>query len=422
MSSSDSSGGSTTAYAAGVCISIGCSVFNSTGMGLQKRVHLRLASLPPAERTYWRERGWAVGVCFMAIASLLSLGNFALLGQSRASAMASLTIISNAVMSRFFLGESFTLVDLGVTGLIGSGIVVAVVFGSAGGGAPRTTLDQILVLLHRDVVYIATALIVVVFLAAELFVRRAEKAGPPARGAWGRVECVLRAFLAGLFSGSTGFLAKSVVVSVESMIADGSASDLARYEFWLLLAALPASIVMQLLHLNGGLRRFDAMDVVPVYQAFIVTVGVAWGWTFYAENEFLPAFNEAMFAVGCAISVLGIVLLSWRKRQEREEGSGADSYKPLMADSDVREAGGDARRQAGGDGGGGGAYLSTASTEARGGEEEEGERGRGGNFRTDRTTSFSITPGAFMLDAVDALAARDEDGDGDREGVGGVRR
>ena len=129
-----------------------------------------------------------------------------------------------------------------------------------------------------------------------------------------RLECVARAFLAGLFSGLTGFLAKFTVVAIEAMIRARSAADLRRYEFWLMLLALPVSIVLQLRELNGGLRRFDATEVVPMYQAAIVIWGVTFGWGFYEENADLGLQDEILFAVGVAISIAGIAAIGVLKR------------------------------------------------------------------------------------------------------------
>jgi hypothetical protein len=295
---------SVSAFLAGVAISIVCSICNSLGMGLQRQSHHR-----DPQGLFFRERTWLVGLSCMAVASLLSLGNYSLLGQARASAMTSLTIVTNAIMARFMLNEVLTWADGGATLLIGSGIIVAVVYGSNGGGAPRTSLDDVVALLRRDVVVIAASVLVALLVICEMCVRISEKRGGRVLG---KIECFTRALMAGLFSGCTGFLAKSVVVSIEAMVAAKSPADLKRFEIWLIGLSLPISIVFQLRALNGGLRRFPAMEVVPIYQACVVVSGVAFGWIVFEENEYLDPIDETMFAVGVAISVLGIALLSFK--------------------------------------------------------------------------------------------------------------
>jgi len=241
--------------------------------------------------------------------------------------MTSLTIVTNAVMARTMLGEVLTWADGGATLLIGSGIVVAVVYGSNGGGAPRTSLDDVVNLLRREVVTIAASVLVTLLILCEVSVRFSERRGGRVLG---KIECFTRALMAGLFSGCTGFLAKSVVVSIEAMVAAKSPADLKRFEIWLIGLSLPISIVFQLRALNGGLRRFPAMEVVPIYQACVVVSGVAFGWIVFQENEYLDPIDETMFAVGVAISVLGIALLSFKS------APGATTQKKVTSPSSAK--------------------------------------------------------------------------------------
>ena len=97
---------------------------------------------------------------------------------------------------------------------------------------------------------------------------------------------------------------------------------------------------MQLKTLNEGLRAFDAVEIVPMYQASIVCVGVSWGWTFYQENKELDRFAEIMFAVGCSVSVLGISLLSFKKPRDAlgAAAAGAAVLSPTAVVSDASTA------------------------------------------------------------------------------------
>ena len=84
------------AYACGVALALCVSCLNSAGMGFQKRVHVEQAHLA-TKAAVWAAPQWIAGLCCMAFASVLSLVNYYLIGPSRASAMASLTIVTNAV-------------------------------------------------------------------------------------------------------------------------------------------------------------------------------------------------------------------------------------------------------------------------------------------------------------------------------------
>lgn len=99
------------------------------------------------------------------------------------------------------------------------------------------------------------------------------------------------------------------------MVAPGSDGSVFKMPiFYVFLISLPLTTVLQLKCLNSALANFDSLLVVPIYQASICIIGVVWGWIFYAENKELPAVNQAMFILGCVISVIGICLLGLKPR------------------------------------------------------------------------------------------------------------
>ena len=411
------------AFIAGVVISIVCSCCNSLGMGLQKLTHRRLEGVPPAARAYWRDRQWLLGLLAMTVASVCSLGNYALLGQSRAAAMASLTIVTNAVMSKYYLGEAFTVVDACSAAAIMAGIVVAVIFGSSAGGTNQQDLPDLLESINRPAAGAMAGGLVLVLCLFKGVIIYAVRRGAARSALEARAEAVSRAFLAGLFSGLTGFLAKAVVVSVESMVRTHSADDLRRWQLWLMALGLPLSIVFQLRELNGGLRRFDAMELVPMYQAGIVIWGVAYGWGFYQENLYLAnlPFDEIMFAVGVGISICGIALLSLKPRAAAGAAAAAEGALLLVeggkATAEVLLTGG-----AVGGGEGGGAELAysqlpdggpadgpggaAAAPDAKAPPHAQLQRGISTASRRMTSTAASdlAMPGAGFIEAVTALA------------------
>jgi type II secretory pathway pseudopilin PulG len=103
-------------YVGGVCVALVSTSCSAVGLALQKSVHKRREAQEKSERRpYYREPRWLGGIGLMLVGSLLSLAVFALLGQSRASAMAAVTIAINAVLSKYFLGEPFTSIDAATT-------------------------------------------------------------------------------------------------------------------------------------------------------------------------------------------------------------------------------------------------------------------------------------------------------------------
>jgi len=312
----------------------------------------------------------------MFAASLLVLVNYSLLDQSRASAFSSLTIVSNALMAKFYLKESFTRYDAISAAFILTGVVICGICGSTAPTGSPQTLDQLWAQLSRPVVYAASPLVALLAALLYAFIRYSEARKSAIRSnVLHRLECFARALLAGIFSGSTGFFAKAVVCavtdSVKTKLVGGS---LGNPKFYLFLLCLPCSIFCQLKTLNEGLRAFDTMELVPAYQASVVAVGVSWGWIFYEENKELSYGAEGFFLLGCFVSVTGIAVLTLKKIDPGAaaggEGEGLlqkdTELSPLLMASPggtslVRQGAALPTRQLGGSGAGGAAAAPAPS-------------------------------------------------------------
>jgi len=368
-------------YTSGVALSIAISSLNSLGMGLQKRAHLATGGGDAAALgggasagPYWRQRGWLLGLVCLGAAALCSLGNYALLGQSRASAMAALTIVTNLLMAHFMLHEPLSWWDGAAGAIISAGIVVSVVCGSAGGGpASYSSLDEVVAVLQREAVYGVSGGALLFVGLCELTVRRLAASGAGRSHAQRKVECILRGVMAGAFSGATGFFAKGFIVSAQAMASDGGAGDLASPYFYLFALGLPGSIFMQLRSLSGALRAFGALEIVPIYQCCIVTFGVMFGWVYWQENAELPAVNEGLFALGCLISISGVLVLSLKGGALARGGNADSDRSSLLA-------------------------VGAKAGPAAAGEEEE--RGSGGRARGD-----SLSTGVEIMGLLDGAEA-----------------
>lgn len=300
---------------------------NSAGMGLQKRVHLDEVGAP--SRKYWRDPRWLAGLACIALASVLVLVNYSLLGQSRAAAMSSLTIVTNAIMAHYYLHEAFGGWDAAATLIISTGIVIAVVGGSSEGGQPQTTFDALLKGLDNTTVYATAGSIVALAITLQALILYLERRRATLHShVAAQVECVSRALLAGIFSGSTGFFAKGVVVAISNpKSANGYVA--------IFIVGLPLAIFGQLKTLNNGLRAFDAVVIVPLYQAAVVICGVVYGMVFFGEGDTLTDRDEAVFAVGCALSVVGIALLTCKGSGKQATGGRSTEATGLLAAPEV---------------------------------------------------------------------------------------
>eukprot|EP01083_Nonionella_stella_P165133 548630_1 len=96
-------------------------------------------------------------------------------------------------------------------------------------------------------------------------------------------------FVIAAISGTMGaqnvLFAKSVSVLVVQSIENGGRLLFGYWETYLLLAGLVSTIYFQLRWLNSGLKRFSALYVAPIFQAFWITVSVMGGLIVYKEYE-----------------------------------------------------------------------------------------------------------------------------------------
>jgi MFS family permease len=310
---------STGTYVAGVIVAMSSSMCSAVGLMIQKRVHLQLdkEKVDPKLRKYYMNPKWILGVFFMLVGAIASFAVFALLGQARASAFAALTIVWNGILAYCFLSEKYTIVDFFSTIFILVGAGMAVYFGSSGASAGDANIDTITADFAKPAVWQASIAFIVFYILAALFIHvycsKKEKAGTRTE-ALKYTEVFLRAFLAGLFSGPTGMLAKDFVQSISGAIKQNSSAFLSNFRVYLFIIFLPVSLVFQLGYLNSALKQMDALTVVPIYQVSIVLIGIAFGWIFGAESAGMSTLFLALFLVGAFLTCIGVILLLFKRR------------------------------------------------------------------------------------------------------------
>jgi drug/metabolite transporter (DMT)-like permease len=273
--------------------------------------------VPGKARRYYLSPLWLLGIVFLLLGAVLSFLVFAFLGQARASALAALTIVWNALLSRFFLKEDFTIVDLTCTAVIVAGAVISVIFGSSGATSQSVqNIKTIVASMSRPIIWQGAIVLFGVWATCYSVIRysvRRKQRGTRSE-LMKRCEVYLRLLLAGIFSGSTGMLAKNVVQSISGAIKEHSAYFLGRFEFWLFLIFLPVSLLSQLYFLQSSLSELDSLEVVPPYQASIILIGLAWGWIFGSEAAAMSSLSMGMFILGAVLSCAGVLLLMFKRR------------------------------------------------------------------------------------------------------------
>ena len=312
-------GPATDIWVIGFIIAVVFSFLASVGINLQKKA-LKQNELAAEPKAPYRLPLWMFGFMMCLVGSILDFVAFGLAPQSLLAPLAALTLVWNMILAPCFNNEKLSRNDLVSTLVIFVGATIAVVF--AAHTSPSYNLDR-LMQLYRDPLTIAyfcvVFLVLVVHLAAIKIVDRLclvskqdriIQAGSPAM--WATLRLVGYAGLAGTLGGQSILFAKSSAELLKGVF-DGDAGCFVRYQTYIIALALVLCLCLQIKYLNGGLVHYDALSMVPIYQAYWVISGVLGGVIYFQEIRTFSALQAVMFVLGIGISVFGVILLSRRK-------------------------------------------------------------------------------------------------------------
>ena len=80
-------------------------------------------------------------------------------------------------------------------------------------------------------------------------------------------------------------------------------------------------VYFQLNFLNEGLRYFDVLLLLPVYQGFWITGATANGMIYFEEYINFTALQYIMFCLGCGMVIGGIVVLAMKYQMKKDSAS-----------------------------------------------------------------------------------------------------
>lgn len=90
---------------------------------------------------------------------------------------------------------------------------------------------------------------------------------------------------------------------------------------YVVVVMLFVCIFSQIKLLNDGLKRFDAVYEVPVFQAFWILVSVLSGMALYKEYTVMSPTDMGLFSFGVLITLTGVIALSRRKPPSQTQSS-----------------------------------------------------------------------------------------------------
>ena len=93
-------------------------------------------------------------------------------------------------------------------------------------------------------------------------------------------------------------------------------------------AGLALCMYIQLKFLNNGMRHFDVLFVLPIYQAFWITGATINGILFFEEYNNFTDMQYIMFPVGCVMTIAGVAALALKFQQPPRTTRREPKYKP----------------------------------------------------------------------------------------------
>ncbi|KAJ3362786.1 hypothetical protein GGF32_005589 [Allomyces javanicus] len=139
------------------------------------------------------------------------------------------------------------------------------------------------------------------------------------------------AALGGMLGGLTVLLAKS---AAELIVTTAQGENQFRFvATYLILVGIAVTGVGQVVYINAGLQRYDALVQVPAFYVVYTLCGIVSGGLYFDEFHALSGTQFALFSIGVVLTFLGVACLAGRLGQSKPAeppGSAA-----LVRDNDV---------------------------------------------------------------------------------------
>ncbi|KAF2273182.1 DUF803-domain-containing protein, partial [Westerdykella ornata] len=274
---------------------------NNTSSSLSSSSTVAATQEAYKQKSYLKSPWWWAGIILMTTGEA---GNFLAYGFAPASIVSPLgvvALISNCIIAPIMLKEVFRKRDgLGVLVAVGGAVTVVA---SASSDNPKLGPEDIwgLITTWEFETYLGVTVGVIGMLMV-------------ASNRFGEKNILIDLGLVGLFGGYTALSTKGVA----SMLSYTLWHALTFPVTYLLVAILIFTAIMQIKYVNRALQRFDATQVIPV-QFVLFTLSVILGSAIlYRDFERTSGKQAGKFVGGCAMTFLGVWLITSGRHQRRE--------------------------------------------------------------------------------------------------------
>eukprot|EP00698_Gefionella_okellyi_P001189 TRINITY_DN11112_c0_g1_i1.p1 TRINITY_DN11112_c0_g1~~TRINITY_DN11112_c0_g1_i1.p1 ORF type:complete len:589 (-),score=114.11 TRINITY_DN11112_c0_g1_i1:147-1913(-) len=302
-------------WALGVVLALGTAVVDNIACNLQRFAYLRNDLKPIEQRNrFFKLPFWWLGVILLLCSNVMGSVALSFAPASVIVPLASIGLVCNALVSRFWLKEAFHIRDLAATIIVVAGAVLIVVFGSKEDAG--FDIEQLMALYSapRVIIYLSVmgAALVVLFGTCgliELHIR-------------GKVENERENFVKwlafayplanGVLNGVAVIISKSFALVLRATVIDGE-NQFVFARTYAIVGAQAVSGICQFGIMNVMLRRYDSAYSIPVSYGASVSFAITGSALYFGDfdNNF-GAVNFAMYFIGVAIIITGVIILSRR--------------------------------------------------------------------------------------------------------------
>lgn len=270
----------------GVSLSLAATLFGTLG-----KVFLKLAHT--SSKAYSVKL--AATVCVFIMNPIFDAMSYAYAAQSILAPMAGCSVVWNIVLAPYVLGEKLSIHDLKGSAVIVFGCALVGLSGSH--VTPEHSSSEIYALfISRTFIYYA-----ILAISAGSFLTwmicTFDRRSASRRFAYGA--------LSGLVGGNLYFLKASV-----ELLGEGGAVW-GRFETYLIFIAALSTAGGGIYVLDQGLKDYEAIYLVAIYEAFLIIIGSISGMIFFHETSGMDAWWQyCLYPLSIITTVAGVIILS----------------------------------------------------------------------------------------------------------------
>jgi hypothetical protein len=122
---------------------------------------------------------------------------------------------------------------------------------------------------------------------------------------------MLFSFVAGVLGGQQNLFLKGIGVLVGFAFA--GENTFSEWQIWVFLLCMVTLAVLQLVFLNMGLAKFEALQYIPAFTVLYILMGTMVGLIFYEEYRSMDSLSWGLFSLGLGFIVAALVILGQKK-------------------------------------------------------------------------------------------------------------